>query len=126
MIGYKLFLSRLEKINSSDRKKVLNNIFSLEILIYTFIEFDKTIIFKLYDGNIYYQFNFILENNNDNFDERLNIKIKDRIVVCDVLVENFELESTRKIKNENSFYKFIKILKEGDISYFDSFLEDDF
>jgi len=89
-------------------------------LIYSFSKIEEKIIFKLYDGNIYYQFVFIFSNIDG--DKKLNIIIKERIVICYIFVENLKFEIETEIINGNNFYKFLKILKDGDISYFSSFL----
>lgn len=120
MIGYKLFLERLEKLGVSDRRKILESVFCLRVLVYNFYEGNEMIVFKIYDGYRYYQFNFIFSVNSSDL---LKIKIEDRIVVCDFFVESLILKMKYVVAKENKFYQFLKILSDCDLNYIDSFFK---
>lgn len=114
MEGYKLFLERLEKLTLKKQKEVIAKIFGLEIVYLYSVELDdeEKIVFRVYDGR-YYQFKFHFDNIINN--KFLEIIVKERIVLCDIYLKNF-------YRRDDNFTKFINILLEEDISYFDDFL----
>lgn len=122
-MGYELFKKNLEKLELSSRLKVFKHIFNLNILIYEFYEYNKIIILKFYDGDKYYQFNFVF---NSNYCKMLKIRLENRIVVCDVYVENFLFKMKGVATKENNFYKFLEILSDVKMEDLDYFLRDDF
>lgn len=121
MSKYNLFFKNIEKMSVLKQKKLISSIFEKEVLTFSIDDFDEKIIIKFYDGNTYYQIVFIFDvDNNDYF----NLKIQDRIVTCDVFVDNIPVHENKN--TNNNFYKFIKILKDCDTNLLNSFFEDDF
>ena len=122
MEGYKLFLEELEKLDYYTRYKVLSNIFGINVRVYVTDVVDERIIFRLFDGNTVYNFNFILDKFDEDDCNYIKARIRNRIIICDVYVENLIIEILLGVNDGNNFYKFLKILKDGYINYFDSFL----
>ena len=92
-------------------------------LINIFLFSFNHIILKFYDGDKYYQFNFVF---NSNYCKMLKIRLENRIVVCDVYVENFLFKMKGVATKENNFYKFLEILSDVKMEDLDYVLRDDF
>lgn len=116
MEGYILFLEKFNNLNYNTKLKVISNIFNRHVLVFNILKFENNVYIKFYDGNIYFQFCFLFDNNKDA--NNLKIEIKDRIVLCNIYVMNTSLDCFL----EGNFYNFIQILRSGDINLFDSFL----
>lgn len=119
MEKYKLFFERLEEFSLNNKLEILKSIFGINILFYSLIEFKDSISFKCYDGATYYQFNFIFLF--DNCEDYFNIIVKNRIILCDIFVNNFVLEEDLEIVKNDNFSKFLKFLIYSDWNYLDSF-----
>lgn len=113
MNGYKLFLEKLRSLSEEEQSRVINVIFDKEIVLFGINELDNNIYFKIYDGEIYYQYCFIFEQN-DNYVE---IKIRDRIVVVNIFVFSDRIEF---YLSEN-MYRLVKMFRDGE-NMFNSFL----
>ena len=114
MNGYILFLEKLTEFNLEYQKKIISNIFGKEVLIFNTNELFGKIFIKFYDGEVYYQFCFIFED----CDKDMEIIKKERIFIYNIYVLNIK---SSDILGEN-IYNLIKILRDIEIDYFNSFL----
>ena len=65
LVGYKLFLEELKKLDVSFQNKVIGNIFDKVVLVFDIsINYHGNIYIRFYDGKVYYQYCFIFENIN--------------------------------------------------------------
>lgn len=114
MKGYKLFLDEMENLSLEKRKAVVKRIFGFEdVLLYTIDEEDGDIVFRVYDGVKYNKIRFVFGEVDTKIFSK--IKLTDISINCDLFLQNF-------VDDGRVFSKFVKILLEGDINYFDSFL----
>ena len=114
MEGYKLFVGKLDELTINERNKIIKQIFGFEkVIFYFLIEEEGNIIFRIYDGKRYIKIRIVfLDQGTQNFFE---FRLTDVSLICDVFIKNF-------VDDDSNFSKFVKILLEGNISYFDSFL----
>ena len=119
MIGYKLFMDKLDRFSVEDSRCIIGNIMGIDVLLFSFDVFHDSIILKFYDGYTYYQFNFIFEGN-ENF--IVPVKCVERLSIYDVFVNNLKEDSADNFCFDSNFYRFVKLLRDGDISYFEYFL----
>lgn len=114
MRGYKLFVEKMEKLTVEERNRIIKKIFGFEeVILYSLDKEDGDIVFRVYNGKKYNKIRIIFTVTEvKNFSE---IKLTDISIECDVFLQNF-------VDDGSNFSKFVKILLEGDISYFDSFL----
>lgn len=114
MDGCLVFLEKFDKLDYCKKIKVISNIFNINILIFNVEIIKNNFYIKFYDGFVYYQFCF-----NFNIDvENVKIEIGDRIVLCNLYIKNTNIDYIY----EKKFYDFLKLLRNSDISLFDSFL----
>ena len=114
MYGYKLFVEKMNKFSIEERNRIVKKIFGFEkVILYSLDEEDRNIVFRIYNGKRYHSIKIIFGIvETSNFSE---IRLTSISVYCDVFLKNF-------VDDGSNFSKFIKILLEGDISYFDYFL----
>lgn len=114
MKGYKLFVEKMEKLPVEERNRIIKNIFGLEkLILYTLDEEDGDIVFRIYNGKRYNRIRITFETmGTQNFSE---IRLTDVSLDCDIFIKNF-------VDDGSNFSKFVKILLEANISYFQSFL----
>lgn len=114
MKNFNLFWEKFEKLDFKTKKEMVRKIFELEkVLLYT-VDFGvEKIIFRIYDGSKYYKFIFSSERR---LDERIfKIIVKEIYVYCEIYVLNYS-------DKDDNFSKFMKMIKDGDFSYFEFFL----
>lgn len=119
MEGYFLFLDKLNKLTLKERYKIIGKILEIKVKVFDLSINEGKIFIKVYDGEKYYQFCFI---RGVFCEEYINISIKDRILVCRIFVDNLFGDLLNEKNFKKGFYSFLKIIVDGDISYFDSFL----
>lgn len=113
MKGYNLFIEKFNRLSEREQNKLLTRIFGVSVFLFDINDYNEKIIVKLYDKKKFYQFVF----NFCSSDICLDIIIKDRIVLCNIFI--FNPVFGEGIIVNNDFCKFINILKNVDISYFD-------
>ena len=114
MVGYNLFLEKMDKLSLEERKTVIKKIFSFnEVKIYTVEIEEGNIVFRVYDGEKYSKITIVFGDVETK--KFMKFKFGDISVNCDIFLQNFKDDG-------EIFSSFVKILLEGDISYFDSFL----
>ena len=119
MEGYFLFLDKLNKLTLKERCEIIGKILEIKVKVFDLNINEGKIFIKVYDGEKYYQFCFVREVF---CEEYINISIKDRILVCRIFVDNLFGDLLNEKNFKKDFYSFLKIIVDGDISYFDSFL----
>ena len=114
MKGYKLFVEKMNKLYVEERNMVIKKIFGFQkVILYSLYVEDGNIVFRVYNGKRYNKIRIIFEVlGTQNFSQ---IRLTDISLDCDIFIENF-------VDDGSDFSKFVKILLDGDISYFDSFL----
>jgi len=113
MKGYNLFIEKFNRLNKVEQDELLSRIFGVSVFLFDISDYDGKVIIKLYDKKNFYQFVF----NFDNSDICLEVSTMDRIVLCNIFVNNFVLGEGIIVRD--GLCNFINILKKGDISYFD-------
>lgn len=116
-MNIEIFLEWFFALNIDIQKKFLENLFNNKILIFDINRVDDIMYIKYYDGDMYYQLCFLFSDS----DDILNIKLKNRIFVCDIFINNYDLF----ICVGNNLDKFIKMLNGKEFIDFDYFLEEE-
>ena len=112
MLNFDLFEEKINRLSYEKQKKVISNIFGINVIFFDLENFENSFWIKFFDGYSYYR--FIIYNLCDN-DDCLEIEIKERIVLCDVYIDNI-LKSNMFDKN-SKFYKFLRFLKFNDVNF---------
>ena len=119
MLGYDLFIEKLMMLELEKQNLVIGKIFNNQVLLYDLKKNNDKVYLRYYDGNIYYQFCFLF---NDKVGKMVRLKINNRIIMCDILVDSLLEKLGYIVDEKNRFYWFLKLLKEGNIKYFVYFL----
>lgn len=114
MKGYKLFVEKIDELSNEEKYRIIKNIFCLKrVKLFSLDEENGDIVFRIYDGIKYYRIRFVLTSKDKIvFCEKSETIIS---VYCDIFIQNF-------VDDGSNFSKFVKILLDEDINYFDSFL----
>ena len=115
MKGYNLFIEKFNRLNKVEQDELLSRIFGVSVFLFDISNYDGKVIIKLYDKKNFYKFVFDF----DNSDICLDINTMDRIILCNIFVNNLGLGEGIILRE--SLCNFINILKNNDISYFDIF-----
>jgi len=115
MLGFELFLSKLDELTLEKRRSVVKRILDFkEVKLYTLENEDGNVVFRVFDGKKYYKINIIfLDITEKNW---VIVNRTDISVICDVYINNF-------VYDDSFFSYFIKLLLENDVSYFELFLQ---
>lgn len=113
MKGYNLFIEKFNKLSAFEQVELLSRIFGVSVFLFDISDYAGKIIVRLYDKKNFYQFGFSF----DNSDICLDINTMDRIILCNIFVNNLGLGEGIILRG--SLCNFINILKNNDISYFD-------
>lgn len=87
MKGFLLFISLFNTYGEREKKVILRNIFSVkDVSTYDFYACNNRIYFRVYYGNVFYQYVFHLDSNDFKYCVK---KEEGSIVLCDIWVKNY-------------------------------------
>ena len=113
MIGFKYFNDFFSKLSDKEKRKVLENIFSVHnILEYYIVVRNSKLFFRIYANGIFYQFVFIFDYSKDGI--FFDVKEKNRISCSYIYVLDY-LNSSDTSVLYSSFVNILLLTSEDDV-----------
>ncbi len=122
MLGSEIFKGIFDLLDAKEQKMILRNIFSLyNVSIYSVFLRENKIVFRIYDSNVFYQYEFVFEQNGGSF-----LSFSDGPRFQHYLIYPFYYHSHSHSHYEYPYFNLVKLLLSTDvkeiISLFATFL----